>query len=68
MSTIEPFLAIGEADGYWLGYIDGEPMVKRVGGDPEPVSDLDDFGGWCVQRFGLERLWVDPIGRVRDWK
>ena len=66
--TIEPFLTVGEADGFWLGYVDGEPMAKRFGGDPEPVADLDDFDGWSVQRFGLERLWVDPIGRVRDWK
>ena len=27
MSTIEPFLMVGEGDGYWLGYVDGEPMA-----------------------------------------
>lgn len=65
---METFLSVGESDGYLLGYVDGEPMAKKIGCDPEPVREIDDFNGWCVQQFGLERLWVDERGEVRDWK
>ena len=64
--TIGTFRRVGLIDGYLLGYIYETPMAKPLGEAPHLVADSDAYGGWHVQRFGVERFWVDPSGQIQD--
>lgn len=57
--------AIGAADGWLFGYSqEHEPMVWREGEAAEPASELSDYAGWHLQRYGFDAVWCSPDGRL----